>query len=217
MQNKVVLADLRVDYGSRTLRRADLPDDPMDLFEKWLEEALRAGCPEPNAMTLATVSADGQPSARTVLLKGLTEEGFRFYTHRTSRKGREIAANPRVCLVWLWHEVERQVIVRGMASEVPRAEVEAYFHSRPRASQIGAACSPQSTIIPNRAALEQAAADLAAQYEGKPIPLPESWTGYLVRPAEVEFWQGRPSRMHDRFLYHKLPGQGKWLVDRLAP
>ncbi len=217
MEPKLVLADLRVDYGSRSLRRADLPEDPLALFEKWLDDAMREGVREPNAMTLATVSRDGQPSARTVLLKGLVPEGFKFFTHRTSRKGQEIGANPKVCLVWFWRELERQVIARGEATELPRSEVEAYFSSRPRASQIGAACSPQSQIIPNREALEKAASDIAREYEGREIPLPETWTGYLVQPNEIEFWQGRPSRMHDRFLYHRLAASSAWLIDRLGP
>jgi len=214
---KTLLADLRKDYGVMTLRKKDLLPDPFSQLEKWLQDALHHGCPEPNAMTLATVSADGQPSARIVLLKKITPDGLRFYTHKTSRKGRDISANNKVALVFHWHQLERQVNIRGTAREIPRNDVEDYFHTRPRASQLGAACSPQSRIVPNREALELAFQKLSEEYSDKPIPLPTTWTGYDVLPTEFEFWQGRQSRLHDRFIYHRLPGQTTWLIDRLGP
>jgi len=217
MSEKISLADLRIEYRCGTLRRKDLDPNPFHQLEKWLEDAIRCGCPEPNAMALATVSADGQPSVRIVLLKKLSHNGLRFYTHRTSRKGRDISINNKVALSFHWHELQRQVNIRGTAHEIPRSEVENYFHSRPKPSQIGAACSPQSQIIPNREVLEDAYNQLSKEYHNKPVPLPESWTGYDVHPFEFEFWQGRPSRLHDRFLYHRLAGQPNWIIDRLGP
>ncbi len=211
------LADLRKDYSLAGLLEKDLAKDPFRQFEKWFQEAEAAKLIEPNAMTLATTGADGRPSARTVLLKGLDGRGFVFYTNHESRKGRELANIPRATLVFPWLALERQVVVEGAATRVTREESEAYFHSRPRASQLGAWVSQQSSVITGRATLEDALKALEQKYAGKEVPLPPHWGGYRVSPEIVEFWQGRRSRLHDRLRYRRDPKTNEWTIERLAP
>ena len=210
------LADLRKDYSLAGLTEKDLARDPFRQFEKWFQEAVASKLVEPNAMIVASSTRDGRPSARTMLLKGVDGRGFVFYTNYESRKGRELDANPNVSLVFPWFPFERQVIVEGTVTKVAREEAEAYFHSRPLASQLGAWASAQSTIIPGRKALEEAMKDLETKYAGQPVPLPPHWGGYRVAPATVEFWQGRRSRLHDRLRYRRGT-DGSWTVEGLSP
>jgi pyridoxamine 5'-phosphate oxidase len=211
------LADLRKDYSLAGLLEKDLAKDPFRQFEKWFQEAEAAKLIEPNAMTLATTGADGRPYARTVLLKGVDGRGFVFYTNYESRKGRELTHIPRAALVFPWLALERQVVVEGVATRVTREESEAYFHSRPRASQLGAWVSQQSSIITGRGVLEDSLKALDQKYAGKEIPLPPHWGGFRVAPETVEFWQGRRSRLHDRLRYRRDPKTAEWSVERLAP
>ena len=211
------LADLRKDYSLAGLLEKDLAKDPFRQFEKWFQEAEAAKLLEPNAMVLSTVGPDGRPASRTVLLKGFDGRGFVFYTNHESRKGRELAANPRVALLFPWLALERQVVVEGMAARVSREESEAYFHSRPRASQLGAWASRQSSVITGRAPLEDAMKTLEQTYAGEEIPMPPAWGGYRVAPESVEFWQGRRSRLHDRLRYTRDAKAGAWIVERLSP
>jgi pyridoxamine 5'-phosphate oxidase len=211
------LADLRKDYNLAGLLEKDLAKDPFRQFERWFQEAEAAKLVEPNAMTLATVGADGRPSARTVLLKGVDGRGFVFYSNYESRKGRELANIPRAVLVFPWLALERQVIVEGAVTRITREETEAYFHSRPRASQLGAWVSQQSSIINGRSVLEDAMKALEAKYAGREVPLPPAWGGYRVAPDTVEFWQGRRSRLHDRLRFRREGKTGEWTVERLAP
>jgi pyridoxamine 5'-phosphate oxidase len=209
------LASLRAEYQLAGLDESDLAADPFAMFSTWFDAARAAGVLEPNAMVLTTASVDGQPSARTVLLKGLTEHGFVFFTNYESRKGAELAANPHCCLLFGWYELQRQVRIEGVAIRIPRAETEAYFASRPRDSQLGAWASSQSSVVGSRAELE-AAYDAAEQrFAGGDVPTPPHWGGYLVTPELVEFWQGRRSRLHDRLRYVR-EGRG-WRTERLAP
>jgi pyridoxamine 5'-phosphate oxidase len=210
------LADLRKDYSLAGLTEKDLARDPFRQFEKWLQEAEAAKIPEYNAMTLSTATRDGRPSARTVLLKGLDGRGFVFYSNYESRKGREIEANPHVALVFPWLLLERQVIIEGTLTKVAREESEAYFHSRPRASQLGAWVSQQSSIISGRALLEGNMKAVEKQYADLEVPLPPNWGGWRVAPETVEFWQGRRSRLHDRLRYRRGK-DGGWSIERLAP
>ncbi len=210
------LADLRKDYSLAGLAEKDLARDPFRQFEKWFQEAEASKLVEPNAMILATATRDARPSARAVLLKGVDGRGFVFFTSYESRKGRELEVNPRASLVFPWFAFERQVIVEGLVTKVPREESENYFHSRPLASQLAAWASAQSTIIPNRKALEEAMKDLEKKYAGQPVPLPPHWGGFRVAPETVEFWQGRRSRLHDRLRYRRAT-DGSWSVERLAP
>lgn len=212
----MALADLRKDYSLAGLAEKDLARDPFRQFEKWFQEAEGAKIPEPNAMTLATADSDGKPSARTVLLKGLDGRGFVFFSNYESRKGREVAGNPRVSLVFPWIAMERQVIVEGTATKMAREENEAYFHSRPRASQLGAWVAQQSSIITGREVLEDAMKALEKKHAGAEVPLPPNWGGWRVAPETVEFWQGRRSRLHDRLRYRRAK-DGAWTVERLAP
>ena len=210
------LADLRKDYTLAGLAEKDLARDPYRQFEKWFQEAEAAKLAEPNAMTLATASPDGRPSARTVLLKGLDGRGFVFYSNYESRKGRELTLNARVALVFPWIALERQVLIEGTVTKVAREESAAYFHSRPRASQLGAWVAQQSSVIPGRATLEEAMKALEKKHAGAEIPLPPNWGGYRVAPETIEFWQGRRSRLHDRLRYRR-DQEGGWLVERLSP
>jgi len=210
------LADLRKDYSLAGLTEKDLARDPFRQFEKWFQEAEAAKIPEPNAMTLATATREGRPSARTVLLKGLDGRGFVFYSNYESRKGREIEANPQVALVFPWIAMERQVIIEGALTKVAREESEAYFHSRPRASQLGAWVAQQSAIISGRPVLEDNMKALEKKHAGQEVPLPPNWGGWRVSPETVEFWQGRRSRLHDRLRYRRGK-DGGWSVERLAP
>lgn len=209
------LADLRKDYALAGLTEKDLAKDPFRQFEKWFAEAEAAKVPEPNAMVLSTATRDGRPSARVVLLKGLDGRGFVFYSNYESRKGRELEVNPRATLTFPWISVERQVIVEGTVTKVAREESEAYFHARPRASQLGAWVSSQSTIIPNRRLLEDSLKELEKKYAGQEVPLPPHWGGWRLAPDFVEFWQGRRSRLHDRLRYRRE--KEGWIIERLAP
>lgn len=208
-------ADLRKEYALAGLRRADLAADPFAQFTNWFDVAVAEAFGEPNAMTLATADAGGFPSARTVLLKGYDERGFCFYTNYDSRKGRELAENPRASLVFHWQNLERQILIQGNVERVSREQTLAYFRSRPRGSQLGAIVSPQSEIIPDRAFLEKRLADLETQYATGDIPLPENWGGFRVIPVRFEFWQGRRNRLHDRFQY--IQTERNWQIDRLSP
>lgn len=210
------VSDLRREYSDRGLDESELAPDPMTMFGAWFEEARGSGIYEPNAMVVATVSADGQPSSRMVLLKGFSEEGFVFFTNQASRKGVELAAEPRCALLFPWHPLERQVRVDGTATELPAADVTAYFASRPRGSRLGAHASHQSRVT-TRAELDEAYRAAEAAYPDD-VPVPEEWGGYRVRPEVVEFWQGRPGRMHDRLVYRREPGtEDRWRTERLAP
>jgi len=211
----MALADMRKDYGLAGLLEKDLAKNPFRQFEKWFAEAEAAKIPEPNAMTLATTSRDGRPSARTVLLKAVDGRGFVFYTNYESRKGRELADNAQAALLFPWITMERQVVVEGPVARVTREEAEVYFHSRPRASQLAAWASPQSTPIAGRAVLEESYRVVEKKYEGREVPLPPQWGGYRLSPVTVEFWQGRRSRLHDRLRYRREEG-GDWVVERLA-
>lgn len=210
------LADLRKDYSLAGLAEKDLARDPFRQFDKWFQEAEAAKIPEPNAMSLATTSRDGRPSVRTVLLKGVDGRGFVFYTNYESRKGRELESVPRAALLFPWLTLERQVIVEGPVTRVSREESEAYFHSRPLASQLSAWVSQQSSVISGRKLLEDAMKELEKKYAGQTVPLPPHWGGYRVAPETVEFWQGRRSRLHDRLRYRRSE-DGGWVVERLAP
>ena len=210
------LADHRKEYALAGLAEKDLARDPFRQFEKWFQEAEASKLVEPNAMVLASATRDGRPSARAVLLKSVDGRGFVFFTNYESRKGRELDANPRASLVFPWFAFERQVIVEGPGAKVPREESEAYFHSRPPASQLAAWASAQSTIIPGRKALEEAMKDLEKKYAGRKVPVPPHWGGFRLAPETVEFWQGRRSRLHDRLRYRRAT-DGSWSVERLAP
>lgn len=211
------ISELRKDYQLLGLHRADLDPNPLEQFRKWLDDVLQAGLPEPNAMTLATADRAGKPSARIVLLKGLDERGFIFYTNYQSRKARELSENPEAALVFYWEKLERQVCAAGRTSRLTREESAEYFKQRPRVSQLGAWASTQSEVLPNRAALEEKMNQLLAQYpEHSPVPLPPFWGGYVLRPERIEFWQGRPNRLHDRFCYTRRQA-GDWTIERLSP
>jgi pyridoxamine 5'-phosphate oxidase len=210
------LATLRVDYSRGRLDEADVSGDPVDQFGRWFNDARAANVSEPNAMTLATVDPAGKPSARIVLLKSFDARGFAFYTNYDSRKGRELAANPAAALCFFWQPLERQVRIEGVVEKVGREESEAYFHGRPRQAQVGAWVSQQSSPITSRAELERIEAEIQKRFEGRPVPLPNYWGGYRVVPRAVEFWQGRPSRLHDRLLYTLSEGSG-WTLRRLSP
>lgn len=190
--------------------------DPIRQFRQWLDLARDAGVKEPTAMTLATATAKGHPSARVVLLKGIDQRGFVFYTNYLSRKGRELAANPRAALVLYWPALDRQVRITGRVSKLSAAESDEYFNSRPAGSRFSAAVSPQSSVIESRAALERKLAKLKAQYPGAAPPRPKHWGGYLVRPTEIEFWQQGEHRLHDRLRYRRLRN-GSWNMEQLAP
>jgi pyridoxamine 5'-phosphate oxidase len=210
------LPELRKEYSQAGLSEADVDPDPIRQFRRWFDEAVAAGVPEPNAMTLATATPDGAPSARIVLLKDLSEAGFAFYTNYNGRKAREIAANPRAALVFYWLSMERQVRVEGSVEKTSPAESDAYFRTRPLGARIGARVSPQSEVLPDRAALERRIEEVTAEFADGDVPRPAWWGGYRLRPEAIEFWQGRPSRLHDRLLYRRQP-TGAWQMVRLAP
>jgi pyridoxamine 5'-phosphate oxidase len=209
------LQNLRQEYRSSELLQQDVDQNPMVQFKTWFSDALNAKLYEPNVMTLATSDLYGKPSARIVLLKGFDEHGFSFYTNYESKKGHELQANPQAALVFFWPELERQVRVEGMVSKLDPQVSTDYFHSRPKGSQIGALVSPQSQVIGSREALEQQVIELKAQYADTEVPRPEHWGGYLLEPQHIEFWQGRPSRLHDRISYELQ--DGIWIINRLAP
>jgi pyridoxamine 5'-phosphate oxidase len=211
------IEDMRESYEIGALSEGELAPTWLEQFESWLEAALVAGIPEPNAMVLATAGADGAPGARTVLLRRLDARGFRFNTNYRSRKGRELAENARATLLFPWYQQQRQVIVDGDVVRLCAEESDASFAKRPRASRIAAAASPQSEVIESRAEIERSFAELEAEYEGvEDPPRPDHWGGYLVEPRSVEFWQGRRNRMHDRLRFRRTAGDA-WVVERLAP
>lgn len=207
---------LRQDYRSATLTEQDVNTDPVAQFDKWFNEAMAAGVIEPNAMTLATATTDGRPSARIVLLKGYSREGFSFYTNYLSRKGKELAKNPNGALVFFWGDVERQVRIEGVIEKLDKRQSEKYFLSRPKGSQVGAVVSPQSQEIESREILETKWAALEEEYADKEVPKPSHWGGYILKPRLIEFWQGRSSRLHDRILFKKTDNKN-WKIVRLAP
>ncbi|MER7048965.1 pyridoxamine 5'-phosphate oxidase [Streptomyces jumonjinensis] len=209
---------MREQYRSTPLLEEDLAPTPMDQFARWFAQAVSAGLHEPNAMVVSTATPDGRPSSRTVLLKGYDSRGFVFYTNYASRKGREIAANAHVSLLFPWHPIARQIIVTGTAARIGRDETAAYFRSRPHGSQLGAWASEQSAVIGSRAELLSRYEELAARYpEGEQVPAPPEWGGIRVTPETVEFWQGHENRLHDRLRYAPTAGDGGWRVERLAP
>jgi pyridoxamine 5'-phosphate oxidase len=212
----MAMADLRKEYMLRGLSEGDLDADPVAQFRSWFDAAVAAGLPEPNAMALATATADGRPSVRMVLLKGFDAAGFVFYSNYESRKGRELEENPWAALVLFWVELERQVRIEGRVERVSPQQSDAYFQSRPPGSQLSAAASRQSEVIPGRDVLERRVEELEAEYADQSVPRPAFWGGYRVVPSTIELWQGRPSRLHDRLRYRRLEG-GSWLIERLSP
>jgi pyridoxamine 5'-phosphate oxidase len=210
------ISHLRKEYTNAGLTENELDPNPFKQFRKWLNQALEVGLPEPTAMTLATATKDGKPSARMVLLKHFDEEGFVFFTNYKSRKGRELLRNPAAALVFYWVELERQVRIIGTAKKVSHEESEQYFRTRPIGSQLAAWASKQSEILQSRQEIEKRVLELEAQYTNKEIPVPPIWGGFRIKPTEIELWQGRPNRLHDRLRYALARG-GKWKIERLAP
>jgi pyridoxamine 5'-phosphate oxidase len=211
------IADIRREYARDGLRRADLDANPVAQFQKWFEQALAAepNRPDANAMTLATADKSGRPAARVILLKGVDERGFIFFTNYKSRKGRELVENPNAALTFYWADLERQVCVAGSVQKISREESERYFESRPRGSQLAAWASNQSDAVKDRAALEAKWSEMEKKFPAE-IPLPPNWGGYVLKPERIEFWQGRRSRLHDRFQYTRQP-DNSWKLERLAP
>jgi len=211
------IADIRREYARARLDETDVSHDPLVEFARWFAEAQEAQVPDANAMTLATATADGAPSARIVLLKAFDERGFVFFTDYRSRKGGELETNPRAALVFYWGELDRQVRITGRVIPTSQEESERYFRSRPLGSRLGAWASHQSRVIPGRAALEADLREIEARFPDGDVPLPEHWGGYRVMPDAIEFWQGRESRLHDRIRYVRDGGGGGWRVERLSP
>jgi len=209
------LHKLRKEYSLNQLSESSVKTDPVKQFEAWFKEAVNSGMKEPNAMILATASSENKPSARVVLLKDYSPKGFTFYTNYGSRKGRNLIQNKNAALLFFWHRLERQIRIEGTCKKISRAESEKYFHSRPRASQIGALASNQSEVLNSREELEKRFAELEAKYKGKEIPLPKNWGGFILSPNYFEFWQGRESRLHDRIAFKK--NRSRWKIVRLAP
>lgn len=209
------IADLRLEYSTQSLMENDVASDPVEQFDKWWMQAMKAEIREANAMTLATSSADGMPAARIVLLKGYSKEGFVFYTNYKSFKAMHLEENPKACLVFFWSELERQVRITGLVSKIPAEASDQYFNSRPRGSQLGACASPQSQVIPDRDWIDAAYLDILQKYKDTEPKRPDHWGGYIVQPVIIEFWQGRPSRLHDRIQY--TLENGEWKIERLAP
>jgi pyridoxamine 5'-phosphate oxidase len=205
-----------VQYETAGLDRDDLDDSPVQQWHQWYVDALDAGLPEPNAMAISTIADDGMPDSRIVLARGVDDEGITFFGNYESAKGRQLDANPLASAVFPWVGLHRQVRVRGTVEVLSRFESDAYFASRPRESQIGAWASPQSTVIADRDELEQLVAGFTAEFEGREVPRPSHWGGWLLIPESYEFWQGRPSRLHDRFRY-RVDDNGAWIIERLAP
>lgn len=211
------LGDYRKSYEKSALMEDSISDNPIQLFQTWFYEVENSdGVDEPNAMTVSTVSLDGFPKSRVVLLKKYTHEGFIFYTNYNSEKGKAISENPNLCLSFFWANLERQVIIKGVAEKLPENLSDGYFESRPEGSKLGALVSEQSTVIDSRAVLEDNLARLEKEYSDKEIERPKHWGGYLVRPVSMEFWQGRPNRLHDRIRYN-LTDEYEWKMERLAP
>lgn len=209
------IADLRQEYAKHELDRDSVADDPIQQFQAWFDEALEAEVEEPNAMTLATTDATGRPAARIVLLKGLDERGFVFYSNYESQKGEQMNANPNVALVFWWEPLERSVRIEGTAEKLPEDESTEYFESRPHGSQLGAWASPQSRVIESREVLQKRLELVESEYDEGEVPRPPHWGGYVVHPREIEFWQGRPNRLHDRLRYRSM--EDGWAIERLAP
>ncbi|MEO8773862.1 MAG: pyridoxamine 5'-phosphate oxidase [Gelidibacter sp.] len=211
------LGDYRRSYEKQELLESNISDNPMEVFQKWFYEVdANYDEGETNAMTISTLSLDGFPKSRVVLLKKYTHEGFIFYTNYKSEKGRDILANPKVCLSFFWPKAERQVIIKGTAEKVSANMSDGYFESRPRGSQLGALVSHQSEVVKNRKVLEEELHQLEEKYEGKDIPRPEHWGGFIVKPISIEFWQGRPNRLHDRIRF-QLNQEFDWVMERLSP
>lgn len=209
------ISDLRKEYSSQSLLESDVANDPIEQFKKWWTQATNSQIEEPNAMTLATSSSDGMPSARVVLLKGFDKNGFVFFTNYKSFKAMQLDENPKACLVFFWKELERQVRITGLVKRISEAESDQYFLSRPKGSQLGALTSPQSQVIESRDWLDEKYLELSEEFKEKELRRPEHWGGYIVVPVIVEFWQGRPSRLHDRIQY--TLENGRWKMERLAP
>jgi pyridoxamine 5'-phosphate oxidase len=210
------IASIRKNYSQKKLTEKKAEADPIKQFSKWWKQAVAAEIDEVNAMTVATASHDGVPSARIMLLKGVDEKGFSFFTNYNSFKGQQLTENPKTCLVFFWKELERQVRITGLIEKLSDADNDAYFYSRPVESQIGALTSPQSQVIESRDWLDENYKKLKKEYKGKPVQRPSHWGGYLVKPVIIEFWQGRPGRLHDRLQY-TLEDNGTWKMERLAP
>ena len=210
------LSNYRRSYEKSELTEDSLPEDPIKLFQKWFHEVDFGSTEEVNAMTVSTLGLDGYPKSRVVLLKRFTYEGFVFYTNYNSEKGKAIAHNPNICLSFFWHSFERQVIIKGKAEKIAKNLSDGYFESRPDGSKLGAIVSNQSEVIASRETLEQKLHQLEKEYQGKEILRPDYWGGYIVKPVEVEFWQGRPNRLHDRIRY-QLQADFSWKMDRLSP
>lgn len=216
MSQDLHLENIRREYSSLSLSRKELPDNPLEIVSAWIDQAIETKVNEPTAVIVGTATPEGRPSMRTVLLKEVVDGRFVFYTNYDSRKGKQIAANPHVALTFLWHELERQIHVEGTIERLPAAESDAYFAMRPYKSRVGARISPQSQPIPSREYIMMRFAAESLRFVGREVPRPEHWGGFTVTPSRIELWQGRDSRLHDRFLY-ELQADGSWSLERLAP